>query len=337
MSTVQHVSIFTKNPNLISGSEIGTIVKHYLKKDFHTYDDFKTVVTRKFALTSEQRKTFDAEKYKGMEFIFAKGNKFEAEVTEELTEKYSDAFDVINFNRFDKMILASDELGICAVPDILLKSDTNNILCEIKYAECGGKNTDTYKYQLIAQSLLVEGFYNVETITRLFFAIPNKLTGEDTITLPIEEKEALANDIKEAIRLLQADIKNGTLEFYTFEEMMKRFEGPETVEIEDDELLQVAMEIEGNKIQYQAYKAGEDKLKELCKERFGSKAINLLLTEASGMQYCVKHTCSKETYHTPESKREAILKAEKALEEAHAIEINSIRATSRFGVKVNLI
>lgn len=337
MSTVQHLSVFAKNPHLISGSEIGTIVKHYLKKDFHTYDDFKTVVTRKFALTAQQRKIFDAEKYKGMEFIFAKGNKFEAQVTEELTEKYSDTFEVINFNHFDKQILASDELGICAVPDILLKSDINNVLCEVKYAECGGKNTDSYKYQLIAQSLLVEGFYGIKTIARLLFAIPSKSNGETVITISIEEKTSLENDIKKAIRLLNEDIKNGTLEFYTFEEMMARFAELETIELEDDELLQTAREIESNKIQFQAYKASEDKMKELCKERFGSKPINLILTETDGMQYCVKHTCSRETYHTPESKSEAIAKAKKALEEAEAIEIGSVRATSRFSVRVSLV
>ena len=55
--------------------------------------------------------------------IFSKGNKFEAEVTESLTSKYSDTFEIINFNHFDNQILVNDELGICAVPDILLKNN----------------------------------------------------------------------------------------------------------------------------------------------------------------------------------------------------------------------
>lgn len=338
---VQHISVFDKNPNLISGSEIGSIVKYYLKKDFYTFNDFKTVITRKFSLTTEQRKAFDEENSKGKEFLFNRGNQFEAIVTQELVAKYNNDYEIINFNDLKdgdvNKILVSDEIGVCAIPDILLKSDERNVLCEIKSSECGGKSTQNYKYQLALESLLVEGFYQTETISRLFFEFPHKQTGETSITLSPAEKELLTEDIKKAMQLLRADIANNALQFYTFEEMMSRFDKAETIESKDEEFLKIAREIEENKIQFQAYKASEEKLKELCRQRFGNRAVNLILTEESGMQFSVKHTVSKETYHTQDSKQEAIIKAKKALEEAEAIVIGSIKATPRFSVKVNLI
>jgi hypothetical protein len=339
--TVQHVSVVTKNPTLISGSDIGTIVKHYLKKDFYTFNDFKTVITKRFALTPEQRKIFDEADSQGKEYLFAKGKTFEAETIDNIFNKYSDNFDVINFNDFREgeynKILVSDELGICAIPDILLKSADKNILCEIKASECGGKSTENYKYQLVAQSMLVEEFYHIDVISRILFSIPNKATGEEIITLSTEEKTTIANEIKEAIKLLKEDLKNGTLEFYSFEKMMERFEKAETIKIQDEELVRIAREIEENKIQFQAYKASEDELKSLCKQKFGAKPLNIILTESDGMQYHVKYTCSRETYHTLESKHAAIEAAKQALRDAEAIEVGSVKASSRFGVKVSLI
>ena len=341
MKNTEHIKVTEKNPSLIPGSEIGTIVKYYLNKDFYTFNDFKTVITRRFILTSKERKLFDEANNKGKEFLFNRGNKFEANVIQDLINKHSENFEIINFNDFKEndinKIFVNEELGICAVPDVLLIGKEKNILCEIKSSECGGKSTENYKYQLVAESLLVEEFYEIETISRLLFEKPNKETEETIITLSKEEKTIKANEIIRAIKLLKEDLKDNKLKFFTFDEMMEKFKEPETIEIIDEKILQIVREIEANKIQYQAYKENEDKLKELCKTKFGNKTINLLLTENNGMKYSIKHSVSRETYYTAELKAEAVLKAEKALEDTKIIEVGSIKTASKFGVKVCLM
>jgi hypothetical protein len=322
--------LFTKNTNLVAGGEIGTIVKHYLGKNFNTYEDFLTVVSRKFHLSKEERRAFDKRNKEGKEWIFEKGNAFEAHLTALLREKCKDTHNVIDYNEGEKTILSSEELGFEAIPDLLLraKDGSENILCEIKGAVNGAKNTENYKYQVVAQSMLLREYLNAPITCKIFFEKPNS-DGEKVLAISTEERERIENEIKTAIKMLRQDMESEAIKFLSFTEMMKRFEAPAEIEIDDEQFIKAMEESAEFRELKKASESADDAFKKILEAKFKGN-VNAIFAGTGGQKYEISYTISSPTCYTEEDRKEAIKKAE-------AIQIGSFKSEPKKTLKIQLI
>jgi hypothetical protein len=328
-------------PNFISGGDIACVVGHYSYRPIGKKNDnfltFKQTVSRKFNISREEKKEFDALNSRGKEVIFEKGRQTEFYYTENLRQEHGHEYEIINFND-TKEIFVCEKLKLCAVPDILMIGKNDCKLIEVKSGSPETEKIDRYLYQLALQKYLVESFYDFKVNAELHFVGENKTTIIPLFSTLYATRIA---EIEYSIGCFYKQLDAGKVSMYDFKSLMSTL--PAYHDNQDnkkiDEVYSDNPEFSANAaIIYQCNQFNEyskkqakakEELTELVKEHFGCR--NLAINTDN---FVIQVKASKPSIITEDKKQKEIAKAEEDLKKAQTLDVGSVKQSSKLTVTV---
>jgi hypothetical protein len=220
-NNTQNQVSFQERYKFLTGSEMGAVVKHYLKRDFKTFSNFDLIASYK-TWNEDERQRYDEAIETKNNFIFDNGKSWEATAGEMLKNTYGS--DSVDDYTNASITLINEQYRVSATPDFYLRNGERHMLCDTKTGSCVTENLETYKYQLATQCLVMGLELKPNLLVALFFKKDYIDRGENYTPFLINsyDLQEKIEQIKKIAPMFWKDVEAGNFNFISCDEAMKK-------------------------------------------------------------------------------------------------------------------